>query len=209
MRIALLGSRRSPFVRKIRVVLDEKNLEYELLEVEISSSNSPVFAYNPLGKVPCLVAGDIDNGESFYDSSVIVEYLDFLSPTPRMYPSGSLERVRARRIEALADGVLDAGILARSELVERADELRNPEWIWRQMKKIHSGVAALSQALSGDRYYCGNTLTIADISTSVTLAWLDFRFPEVNWSARFPNLRRLLSETGSRTSFTSSEPWAS
>lgn len=209
MHIVLLGSRRSPFVRKIRVVLAEKNLEYELLELEISNSDSPLFAYNPLGKIPCLIAGDIDSGESFYDSSVIVEYLDLLSPAPCMYPSGSLERVRARRIEALADGVLDAGILARSELVERTDELRDPVWIGRQMKKIHSGVEALSQALGRNRYYCGNTPTIADISTCVTLAWLDFRFPEVEWSARFPNLRRLSSEIGSRASFTSSESWTS
>ena len=196
--VVLLGSRFSPFVRKVRVVLAEKGIECEVRELEIASDQSPVFAYNPLGKIPCLIAENLGMPDPVYDSSVIVEFLDVVCANPQMYPTAPMERVRVRRIEALADGILDAGVLARTELVERAEGLRDPRWAGRQMKKMRSGVDALAEALGDNAYFCGEALTIADYSVCVALAWLHFRFPELAWSTYHANLQRLFAEVNSR-----------
>lgn len=199
----LLGSRPSPFVRKVRVCLAEKNIPYAFEEVDVTSADSAVYSRNPLGKIPCLLTSGL---EPFYDSSVIVEYLEATSPMPALFPTDPLARVQVKRIEALADGVLDAGILLRWENFQRPPGTQDPAWITRQTKKLDTGLQSLGWELGERQYFLGDSLTFADLTVGVTLGWLNFRFPDHAWSREFPGLRSLLERLEARESFASTRP---
>ena len=190
----LIGSTTSPYVRKVRIVMAEKKLDYQFLLDNVWSADTRIAASNPLGKVPCLV---MEGGEAVFDSRVIVEYLDTLSPVGKLIPSTGRERAEVRIWEALADGLLDAAILARLERTwtGRADSERSAAWIARQMAKVDQALAAMSSGL-GENTWCspGVHLTLADIAVGCALGYLDFRFPELDWRARHANLARLLDE---------------
>ena len=142
----LIGSLTSPFVRKVRIVLAEKKLDYKFEVEDVWSADSRIAQANPLGKVPCLV---MDGGEAIFDSRVIVEYVDTLSPVGKLIPLSGRERVEVRTWEALADGLLDAAVLARMEQTwsGRTEAQRSPAWINRQLDKVHQSLKAFSQAL--------------------------------------------------------------
>jgi glutathione S-transferase len=108
----LIGSPTSPYVRKVCIVMAEKKLEYRMVAEDVWSATTTIHASNPLGKVPCLV---LEGGEAVFDSRVIVEYLDTLSPVGKLIPAHGRERAEVKTWEALADGLLDAAILARME----------------------------------------------------------------------------------------------
>lgn len=190
----LIGSASSPYVRKVRVVLAEKKLDYQFLLEDVWSAQTQIGIHNPLGKVPCLL---IEGQEPVYDSRVIVEYLDTLSPVGRLIPGSGRQRVEVKTWEALADGLLDAAILARMEthFSGRSPSQRSPDWIARQMAKIDAVLTVMSRDL-GDKNWCsaGVHPTLADIAAGCALAYLDFRFAELPWRARHPNLAALLDE---------------
>ena len=123
----LIGALTSPYVRKVRVVMAEKKLDYQLVLEDVWASDA-MLASNPLGKVPCLV---MEGGEAVFDSRVIVEYVDTLSPVGRLIPERGRERAEVRTWEALADGLLDASILARLEQTwaGRTDAQRSAAWV--------------------------------------------------------------------------------
>lgn len=200
----LIGSLTSPYVRKVRVVLAEKKLDYQFV-LEDVWGNDQILTSNPLGKVPCLV---MDGGEAIFDSRVIVEYVDTLSPVGKLIPPSGRERVEVRTWEALADGLLDASIAARLEAVwpGRTAEQRSAAWIERQLGRVHSALRAMSQGL-GDKPFCvGIHMSLADIATGVALGYLDYRFPELDWRAAHPNLLRLFDKLATRPSFTDTLP---
>ncbi len=156
----LLGSPASPYTRKVRVVLAEKKIECEFEKVDVNPADNPVNAHNPLGKVPTLI---LDDGTALFDSRVIVEFLDNVSPIARLIPEDNRERVAVRRWEALADGSLDAGLLVRYESLRPARE-RSAAWTEKQAGKLRRGLAMLAGEL-GDRNWChGDRYTLADIS---------------------------------------------
>lgn len=201
----LIGSLTSPYVRKVRIVLAEKKLDYQL-EVEDVWGNDRILASNPLGKVPCLV---MEGGEAVFDSRVIVEYVDTLSPVGRLIPERGRERAEVRTWEALADGVLDASILARLEQTwsGRTETERSSAWIARQMDKVANSVAAMSKGLADKPWCCnGNHLTLADIAVGCALGYLDFRFPQIDWRTPHANLVRLSEKLYTRPSFIDSQP---
>ena len=200
----LLGSITSPYVRKVRVVMAEKKLDFELL-VEDVWGKSALTETNPLGKVPCLL---MEGGESLYDSRVIVEYLDTLSPVGKLIPPVGRARAEVKTWEALADGLLDAAMAARMEASwsERTPEQRSQAWIDRQMEKINSALKAMSKGLSDKPFCTGIYLSLADICVGCALGYLDFRFPEVNWRADHPNLHKLHDKLALRSSFMDTQP---
>lgn len=203
----LIGSLTSPYVRKVRVVMAEKKLDYQLLLEDVWSEDTAIAEANPLGKVPCLV---MDGGEAVFDSRVICEYLDMLSPVGKLIPPSGRERVEVRTWEALADGLLDAGVAARMEQtwVHRTPEQRSAAWIERQMAKIHAALEAMSRGL-GERPWCaGGHLTLADIAVGCALGWLEFRFPQIAWREERPNLARLTDKLAQRPSFIDTVPRA-
>ena len=200
----LIGSYTSPYVRKVRIVLAEKKLDYQFALEDVWGSEA-ILASNPLGKVPCLVR---EGGEAVFDSRVIVEYVDTLSPVGRLIPSSGRERVEVRTWEALADGLLDATILARLEQTwpGRADGERSGAWVDRQMTKVHATLKAMGQGL-GEKAFCsGIHFSLSDIAVGCALGYLDYRFPHIDWRGEHPNLARLHEKLIARQSFVDSAP---
>ena len=200
----LIGSLTSPYVRKVRIVMAEKKLDFQLV-LEDPWGADKVLESNPLGKVPCLV---MEGGEAVFDSRVIVEYLDTLSPVGKLIPPSGRERIEVRTWEALADGVLDASILSRMERVwaGRSEAQRSQAWIDRQMSRVTAALAAMSKGL-GDKPYCmGIHLTLADIAVGCALGYLSFRFPAIAWREQHPNLARLADKLATRQSFIDTAP---
>lgn len=201
----LIGSLTSPYVRKVRVVLAEKKLDYKFELDDPWSDANIVSDANPLGKVPCLV---MEGGEAVFDSRVIVEYVDTLSPVGRLIPEKGRERAEVRTWEALADGLMDAAVLARMEATwkGRTDAERSQAWIDRQLSKVNASVSAMARGL-GDRTWCvGTHLSLADIAIACALGYLDFRFPAVPWRAEHPQLVKLVDRLAQRQSFLDTRP---
>ena len=197
----LVASLTSPYARKIRVALAEKGLPFTL-EVDIPwLAETRVPDYNPLGKVPALVA---DDGEVWFDSPVIAEYLDTLAG-PALLPADRLAALPVRQAEALADGITDAAVAAFLEGMRPA-ERQDPASIERQLGKIHRGLAALEQRLAQRKGLGGEALTIADIAAGCTLGYLDFRFAHLGWRAAHPQLAAWADGLLARPSFTASAP---
>lgn len=201
----LIGSLTSPYVRKVRIVLAEKKLDYRFELDNPWAPDNVVRSANPLGKVPCLV---MEGGEAVFDSRVIVEYVDTLSPVGRLIPEKGRERAEVRTWEALSDGVMDAAILARMEATwdGRTDAERSAAWIERQLDKVKVSVQAMERAL-GERPWCvGLHLSLADIACGCALNYLDFRFPELAWRDDHPQLARLVGKLAIRQSFIDTAP---
>jgi glutathione S-transferase len=200
----LIGALTSPYVRKVRIVMAEKKLDFQLVLDDVWNHDE-ILKANPLGKVPCLV---MEGGEAVFDSRVIVEYLDALSPVGKLIPPPGRERIEVRTWEALADGLLDASILARLEATwpGRSAEQRSQSWIDRQMLRVHSALEALSRGL-GDKPWCaGSHFTLADVAVGCALGYLDFRFAEIDWRGAHPNLTRLHDKLALRPSFVDTLP---
>jgi glutathione S-transferase len=200
----LIGALTSPYVRKVRIVMAEKRLDYQL-ELEDVWNRDSIVKSNPLGKVPCLV---MEGGEAVFDSRVIVEYVDTLSPVGKLIPERGRERTEVRTWEALADGVCDAAILARLEQTwaGRSEAQRSAAWVSRQMDKVQASLAAMSQGL-GDKPFCsGIHFTLADIATGCALGYLDYRFGHIDWRSQYPNLQRLEAKLAQRQSFMDTVP---
>ena len=198
----LIGTRTSPYTRKVRVVLAEKRIECEFEEDAPSDPATRVPQFNPLGKVPVLV---MDDGSALYDSRVIVEYLDSASPVSRLLPDINRERVQVKRWEALADGVCDAVVAVVLEK-RRPSARQDPGWLERQSKKVERGVLTMAEELS-DRHWCfGEGYGLADIAVGVALGYLDLRCPEMDWRTTYPNLAAHAEKLFKRPSFRDTLP---
>jgi glutathione S-transferase len=182
----------------------EKKLDAQFVPEDVWGSDD-ILKSNPLGKVPCLV---LDGGEAVFDSRVIVEYLDTLSPVGKLIPPTGRERIEVKTWEALADGMLDASILARLEATwaGRGAEQRSQTWIDRQMSRVHATVRSMALGL-GDKVWCnGAHLTLADIAVGCALGYLDFRFPQIDWRGTHPNLAKWHEKLAARQSFIDTAP---
>jgi len=200
----LVGALTSPYVRKVRVVMAEKRLDFQFVLEDVWSADG-ILKSNPLGKVPCLV---MEGGEAVFDSRVIVEYLDTLSPVGKLIPPSGRERVEVRTWEALADGLCDAAILARLEATwaGRTSEQRSQVWIDRQLRAVHNAVKAMSQGLADKPFCAGNHFTLADVAVGCALGYLDFRFAQIDWRSSYPNLNKLHDKLSARASFIETAP---
>lgn len=184
----LIGSLTSPFVRKVRIVAMEKHIDLEFVVDVPWTPDTKVPEANPLGKVPVLV---MEDGSTLFDSRVIAEYLDTVTPVSRLIPEGNRQRIAVKRWEALADGIVDAAALIFLERTRRAPEHQSQEWIVRQEQKVFRGLEAMSEDLGEKRFCTGETMNLADIAVGCCLGYLDFRFPEIQWREAHPNLARL------------------
>ena len=198
----LISSLTSPYVRKVRIVMSEKKLDYQVELENVWSPDTKIQSFNPLGKVPCLINED---GTALFDSRVIVEYLDTLSPVGRLIPQGGRERATVKSWESLADGTLDACIAIFLEL-KRPESQQSPEWLDRQYGKIHAALAFMESHL-GDHAYCmGVNYSLADIAVGCALGYLDLRFSQIDWRASHPNLERLYKKISARPAFIETAP---
>lgn len=199
----LIGSVTSPYVRKARVVLAEKKLDYSFELENVWSAETAIHLSNPLGKVPCLI---MEDGSTMFDSRVIAEYLDTLTPVCKLLPPNGRERADVKVWEALSDGVLDAAVLVRLETTLRPAEQQSAAWVERQMGKVHAGLAVMSAKLGESPFCMGKQYTLADVAVGCTLGWLLFRFPEIDWRADYANLARLFDKLSERASFKETVP---
>lgn len=197
----LIGSLTSPYVRKVRIVLAEKKIDYEFELDSPWEAGNKISDHNPLGKVPVLL---LDDESPLYDSRVIVEYLDAMTPNNRLIPASGRERIAVRRWEALSDGICDAAVNAFLE-AKRPDGQRSDDWIVRQRGKIQAGIGVMAKDL-GEQPWChGNGLTLADIAVGMALGYLRFRFPDMVWQNRYLNLARLYDKLMLRPAFAETE----
>ena len=192
----------SPFARKVRIVARETGLLARIEEIETAVSpvapNADLAGANPLIKIPTLI---LDDGTTLYDSRVICEYLDTLAGN-RLFPQGGTARWQALRLQALCDGILDAAVLIRYETAVRPEAVRWPDWITGQRGKIEGGLAALEKEQPG----FGASFGIGQVGAACVLGYLDFRFPDVNWRARYPGLKAWFAEAATRESVRATAP---
>ena len=177
----------SPYARKARIALLEKNIPFETIIDNPWVPDTGITKINPLGKVPALV---LDNGQVVHDSSVIIEYLETLPQLPRLIPQEPLLRVAVKQIEAIADGVCDAVVLIVLERSRKAEQ-QNTAWMLRQRKKIDAGVEELSRLFGAAEFFTPAGLSLAEITTACALGYLDLRFAEFDWRTGHDNLERL------------------
>ena len=199
----LLGHDGSPYVRKVRIVLEEKRIPYEYVQARPSAPDSPVPQFNPLAKIPVLVT---QQGKGIYDSPVIVEYLDALAPEPRLIPSETDARIDIKRWEALGDGVADATVAISHERRKPRVKQDSEEWYHKQRLKIDRGLEAMEREL-GEREFCyGSRFTLADVAAGFALGYLDRVLPDIDWRKAHPRLTKLAERLAKRDSFVKTLP---
>lgn len=197
----LLYTINSPYARKVRIVAAEKHIEMALEEVVLAAPDCPVKQYNPLGKVPVLILAD---GDSLYDSRVIVEYLDNRTPLAHLIPQDLGAKIKVRRWEALADGVCDAAVAI---MLEQRKPAQDAAFITRQMDKVTLGLQTLNNDLGKNTWCVNSMFSLADIAVGCMLGYVNLRFSAVvNLAAEYPNLERLHSSLLKRQSFKGSLP---
>jgi glutathione S-transferase len=201
----LIASYTSPYARKVRIALAEKKIDYDLVEESPWTAQTTVPAYNPLGKVPVVI---LDDGTKLFDSRVIVEYLDTVSPVSRLIPEPNRQRIVVKRWEALADGICDAAVALVLER-KRPARQQNKDWLDRQQRKIDLGLKELADEL-GEKPWCnGEAYSLADIATGCALGYLDLRHAAIDWRSAYPNLVKLTERLAKRPSFAETVPPAS
>lgn len=198
----LIGSYTSPFVRKVRIVLAEKKMECEFEIDSPWTADSAVPNHNPLGKIPVLL---LDDGTPLFDSRVIVEYIDNVTPNNKLFPAPNRERIEVKRWEALADGLLDAAVAALLE-GKRPDGEKSASWIERQLGKVDRSLALMADELGEKNFCMGTHFSMADIAVGTALGYLNFRFPAIDWQERHANLAKLYDKLMQRPSFAESVP---
>ena len=198
----LIGSHTSPFVRKVRIALAEKKIEYDFVIDSPWLQGSGVPNVNPLGKIPVLI---LDDDTPLFDSRVIVQYIDNVTPNNKLFPTPNRERIEVKRWEAVADGICDAAAAAFLE-GKRTPAQRSDDWIARQRVKIARSLEFLAEQL-GEKAYCmGTHFSLADIVVGAALGYLCFRFADIDWQTAHPNLARLFAKMMQRPSFADTVP---
>ena len=197
----LIGSYTSPFVRKISVLLLEKGITFEFVNELPYNAENGVAQYNPLGKVPALVT---DKGECWFDSPIIAEYIELLDIAPVMIPREPLASLKVRQIEALADGIMDAGLVSVREQARPAAQQSETELL-RQREKINRSLDALEGYLV-DGTIKTDTVNLATIAIACAIGYLNFRHVSPGWCVDRPLLVKLAETLFQRESFARTEP---
>ncbi|HFZ8994742.1 TPA: glutathione S-transferase [Citrobacter freundii] len=197
----LIGSYTSPFVRKISVLLLEKGITFEFINELPYNADNNVARYNPLGKVPALVT---DDGECWFDSPVIAQYLELLDIAPAMLPTEPVAALKVRQIEALADGIMEAALVSVREQARPAAQQSESELL-RQREKINRSLDALEGYLS-DGTLQTDALNLATIAIACAVGYLNFRHVSPGWCVERPNLVKLVETLFQRESFARTEP---
>ena len=197
----LIGSYTSPYVRKISVILLEKGITFEFVNESPWHEESKVTEYNPLGKVPALVA----DGTTWFDSPIIAAWLEHQNPSPTLLPHDALTALQVRQLEALADGVCDAAaVIVREQM--RPPEMQSADVLVRQRQKIQYGLDALERAANAGDVLNGSELNLADIATACAIGFLNFRRVAPNWCVDRPALVKLAEKMFQRESLARTVP---
>jgi glutathione S-transferase len=196
----LYGSDTSPYVRKTRVLILEKEIDCEWVLERPADPGGRFREINPLGKIPVL---ERDDGEVLFDSPVIVEYLDTLNGV-RLIPEGGEARWQVQKIHALSDGMLDSTVTRFLEGL-RPEQKQMQEVVDKHEKKIHDSLDFANHLLENRAFAVGDQLTIADLTLAVALEYVDFRYAH-DWRRERPALATWLETMSSRPSFVTTQP---
>ena len=202
--LKLISATPSPYARKVRIALTEKNIPFDLLTEVPWDSTTQTPVYNPLEKLPVLI---LDSGKSVYESHYILEfieakYTDVLPLLPKDDLDGALF---AKQVEVVADGICDALVLLFFEK-QRGDGKQSEEWMARQRRKVDGGLKALADWIDNKRYFVNNTFGLADVAAGSVLGYLKVRFSEHPWRETYPHLARYSEGLEERQSFKDSIP---
>ena len=193
----LLGTLTSPYVRKARLVLLEKNIPHEYVIDPPQGPGSQVARVNPLGRIPALI---LDDGFCVFDSTVIADYADTLNDAPILIPRNDpLARLRVKRWEALADGVADSAIVVRNESIRPAEQ-QNPATLDLHNTAVSHALEYASQLLGTNRWCEGEAITLADLALVSALIYLDLRQAERDWRSAHRNLAAWFERISARPS---------
>ena len=193
----LLGTPTSPYVRKVRLMLLEKNIPHEYLIDPPREPGSLVVRVNPLGRIPALI---LDDETCVFDSPVIAEYVDSLNDNPILIPrDNALARMRVKRWEALADGIMDSAIAVRNERI-RPEKKQEPGNVTLHNNAISRALDYASISLGNDAWVNGEEISLGDLALFSTLVYLDLRQPERDWRTPHPNLAYLFDQIAQRPS---------
>ncbi|WP_017349322.1 glutathione S-transferase [Pantoea sp. A4] len=198
----LIGSYTSPFVRKISVMLLEKGIIFEFVNESPWLEESEVPRYNPLGKVPALVD---DNGQCWFDSAIIADYLELQHTPPAFSPADPLKALQVRQLAKLADGITDAAVLIVREQ-QRPGNQQSEALLIRCRGHILRGLDRLEQEARDGQWLHGDTLNLADIATGCMLGYLNFRRIVPDWCVERPALVKLAEDLFQRASFARTVP---
>lgn len=190
----------SPFARKIRILLAEKGIPFEIV-IEAPWVSNSIEQVNPLMQVPCLI---LDNDYTLFDSRVIEDYLEFL--VPMHIPEEINAKLAVKKWAALADGMLDAGIKIRAETVMRPPELIHQPWLDRQYRKLHLGLTYMESHLQYHLWCANDQYSLADVATVSMLGFLDFRLPDFDWRTRYPQVAKLANYLNALEPYSSTLP---
>lgn len=182
----LYFSTTSPYARKVRIAAQEKQVVFEAVLDVPWNEDTKVIALNPLGKVPVWVT---PCGVALFDSRVIVEYIDGISDVGLLIPLNFDGKIAAKRLEAMADGIMDASLCIFAERRKRPEALRYEAWVERQLGKIHRALAQLSHELGGREFFIGNSFGVVDLSVVSALGYIGLRFADdFSWQLDYPDL---------------------
>ncbi|HEY5961125.1 MAG TPA: glutathione S-transferase family protein [Polyangiaceae bacterium] len=199
MTIQLFHSFTSPYARKARVVLIEKGIPFDAIDVATSAEQAS--RYNPLGKVPTLV---LDDGTVLFDSTVIVEALDALHPNPRLIPENPMQRALVRRWEAVADGICDVLIPVILD-ARRPEPQQDRVFAEKMLGKVRAGLDFVQEQVKGQKFLHGEDFTLADIAITSMLGYLNLRRPDL-LAEGYPELHRYSAEQLRRASLRDTVP---
>ena len=198
----LIGTLTSPYARKVRIVLAEKKIDYEFAIDSPWTPETQVPDINPLGQIPVLI---LDDSTVLFDSRVIVEYIDSVAPNNKLMPESNRERADVKRWCAVADGICDAAALIFLER-KRPKAQQSTDWISRQENKINRGIQYMSEQLGETNWCMGTHYSMSDVGAGCALGYLAFRFPEIDWRSKHPNLSQLYDKLMLRSSFAETIP---
>jgi glutathione S-transferase len=199
----LLGSTGSPYARKARIAMIEKQINCEFVVARPSEPGSPVPTYNPLSKVPVLA---LDNGKGMIDSAVIVEYFDGIGSGPKLIPAEFNARIAVRQWEALGDGITDSIVALTHDSRYTAGCDASADWYQKQLKKIEAGLAMAERDIGGNEFCYDNAFSLADICLIMALGYLDRAYGGYDWRAKYPGLRRYADKLATRPSIATTAP---
>ena len=193
----LLGTNTSPYTRKARLMLLEKNIPHTYIVDPPTEPNSLVARVNPLGRVPALI---LDSETCILDSSVITDYVDTLKDTPILIPrSNALERMAVKRWEAVADGIMDSSVVVRIENMRAANK-QDEKIITLHNNAITRALVFTADQLGDREWLEGNAITLADLALVSALIYLDLRQPDRDWRTIHPNLTTFFARMNERSS---------
>ena len=197
----LISATPSPYARKVRILMAEKGIPFELVTEVPWNDDASARRLNPLEKIPILVLPD---GGTVYESRYICEWLAVHHPEHPLEPADPAGRLAVRRFEVLADGICDALVLMFFE--NARTEGRSQPWFDRQLRKVDGGLAELDRLAAGDPWTWGPSFSMADIATGCVLRYISMRWPDHPWRTRHPKLAALSDRLEERPSFAATRP---